>query len=94
MLYQCNCKQSAGGQAATAQKGEPMSGRYKAVPETTNNRRLVYVVIDTLTGEWMHVYDCFLWAEHKAEEMNIEDIKNEQIDCCNIDGGDYLERLS
>lgn len=47
-----------------------MSGRYKAVPETTNNRRLVYVVIDTLTGEWMHVYDCFLWAEHKAEEMN------------------------
>jgi len=49
-----------------------MSGRYKAVPETTNNRRLVYVVIDTLTGEWMHVYDCFLWAEHKAEEMNKE----------------------
>lgn len=72
MLYQCNCKQSVGGQAATAQKGEPMSGRYKAVPETTNNRRLVYVVIDTLTGEWMHVYDCFLWAEHKAEEMNKE----------------------
>ena len=70
-----------------------MSGRYKAVPETTNNRRLVYVVIDTLTGEWMHVYDCFLWAEHKAEEMK-EDIKNEQKDCCNIDGGDYLERLS
>jgi hypothetical protein len=59
-----------GGQAATAQKGEPMSGRYKAVPETTNNRRLVYVVIDTLTGEWLHVYDCFLWAEKKAEEMN------------------------
>ena len=66
----CNCKQSVGGQAATAQKGEPMSGRYKAVPETTNNRRLVYVVIDTLTGEWMHVYDCFLWAEKKSEELN------------------------
>jgi len=49
-----------------------MSGRYKVVPETTNNRRLVYVVIDTLTGEWMHVYDRFLWAEHKAEEMNKE----------------------
>lgn len=47
-----------------------MEGRYKAVPETTYKRGLVYVVIDTLTGEWMHVYDCFLWAEHKAEEMN------------------------
>ena len=44
--------------------------RYKAIPETTYKRGLVYVVIDTLTGEWMHVYDCFLWAEHKAEEMN------------------------
>lgn len=54
-----------------------MSGRYKAVPETTNNRRLVYVVIDTITGEWMHVYDCFLWAEHKAEEMNKGVTKNE-----------------
>lgn len=54
-----------------------MSGRYKAVPETTNNRRLVYVVIDTITGEWMHVYDCFLWAEHKAEEMNKGVAKNE-----------------
>ena len=47
-----------------------MSGRYKAIPETTYKRSLVYVVIDTLTGEWMHVYDCFLWAEKKAEEMN------------------------
>ena len=47
-----------------------MSGRYKAVPETTTQRGLVYVVIDTLTGEWKHVYDCFLWAEHKAKEMN------------------------
>ena len=45
-----------------------MSGRYKAIPETTIHRALVYVVIDTLTGEWMHVYDCFLWAEKKAEE--------------------------
>ena len=47
-----------------------MSGRYKAIPETTTQRALVYVVIDTLTGEWKHVYDCFLWAEKKAEEMN------------------------
>ena len=33
---------------------------------------LVYAVIDTVTKEWKHVYDCFLWAEHKAEEMNKE----------------------
>ena len=50
-----------------------MSGRYKAIPETTTHRALVYVVIDTLIGEWMHVYDCFLWAEKKAEEMNRKD---------------------
>ena len=49
-----------------------MSGRYKAIPETTTHRALVYVVIDTLTGEWKHVYDCFLWAEYKADEMNKE----------------------
>ena len=49
-----------------------MADRYKAVPETTTQRGLVYVVIDTLTGEWKHVYDCFLWAEHKAKEMNKE----------------------
>ena len=53
-------------------KEKAMSGRYKAIPETTTHRALVYVVIDTLTGEWMHVYDCFLWAEKKAEEMNSE----------------------
>jgi hypothetical protein len=47
-----------------------MSGRYKAIPETTTYRALVYVVIDTLTGEWKHVYDCFLWAEKKADELN------------------------
>ena len=47
-----------------------MSGRYKAIPETTTHRALVYVVIDTLTGEWKHVYDCFLWAEKKADELN------------------------
>ena len=47
-----------------------MSGRYKAIPETTTHRALVYVVIDTLTGEWKHVYDCFLWAEKKAKELN------------------------
>ena len=54
-----------------------MSGRYKAIPETTTHRALVYVVIDTLTGEWKHVYDCFLWAEKKAEEMNKGVTKNE-----------------
>lgn len=47
-----------------------MSGRFKAIPETTTQMGLVYVVIDTETGEWKHVYDCFLWAEHKADEMN------------------------
>ena len=47
-----------------------MPERYKAVPETTKKRSLVYVVIDTATNKWMHVYDCFLWAEDKAREMN------------------------
>ena len=60
----------AGRLAAALQKGESMDGRYKAIPEKTENRSLVYVVIDTETGEWKHVYDCFLWAEHKADEMN------------------------
>lgn len=53
-----------------------MSGRYKAIPETTTHRALVYVVIDTLTGEWKHVYDCFLWAEKKAKELNQKDGKD------------------
>lgn len=47
-----------------------MPEKYKAIPETTRNRALVYVVIDTETGEWKHVYDCFLWAEKKAKELN------------------------
>ena len=55
-----------------------MSGRYKAIPETTTHRALVYVVIDTLTGEWMHVYDCFLWAEKKAKEMNRKEKKGDE----------------
>lgn len=46
-----------------------MSGRFKAVPETIKGN-LSYVVLDTLTGDWKHVYDCFLWADHKAKEMN------------------------
>ena len=57
-----------------------MSGRYKAIPETTYKRSLVYVVIDTLTGEWIHVYDCFLWAEHKARELNENEVYTERTD--------------
>ena len=55
-----------------------MFGRYKAIPETTTHRALVYVVIDTLTGEWMHVYDYSLWAEKKAEEMNRKERKGDE----------------
>ena len=44
--------------------------RFKAIPEMTAKGMLVYAVIDTVTKEWKHVYDCFLWAEHKAEELN------------------------
>ena len=61
------------GRAARRQpprKENSMPERYKAVPETTKKRSLVYVVIDTATNKWMHVYDCFLWAEDKAREMN------------------------
>jgi len=29
-----------------------------------------------------------------AWNVMIGDTRNEQKDCCNIDGGDYLERLS
>ena len=57
-----------------------MSGRYKAIPEKTKNRSLVYVVIDTLTGEWKHVYDCPLWAEHKARELNENEVYTERTD--------------
>lgn len=44
--------------------------RYKTVPEITKKGMLIYAVVDTTTGEWKHVYDCFLWAEHKAKELN------------------------
>ena len=49
-----------------------LMARFKAKPEMTAKGMLVYAVIDTVTKEWKHVYDCFLWAEHKAEEMNKE----------------------
>lgn len=45
-------------------------GRFKAIPEMTTKGMLVYAVKDTVTNEWKHVYDSFLWAEHKAEELN------------------------
>lgn len=47
-----------------------VTGRYKAKPEMTKNGMLIYAVVDTITGEWKHVYDCFLWAEKKAKELN------------------------
>lgn len=47
-----------------------MKGRYKAKPEMTKKGMLIYAVVDTITGEWKHVYDCFLWAEKKAAALN------------------------
>ena len=44
--------------------------RFKAIPETTAKGMLVYAVIDTVTKELKHVYDCFLRAESKANELN------------------------
>jgi hypothetical protein len=44
--------------------------RYYAIAEETARGIPIYVVIDGLTGQWKHVYDCFLWAERKAEELN------------------------
>lgn len=51
--------------------GKEQKMRYKAVPETKRGS-IAYVVIDTKTGEKKHSYDCFLWAEHKARELNEE----------------------
>lgn len=45
-------------------------GRYEATIEETIKQVPVYVVKDSITKEWLHVYDCFLWAKHKAEELN------------------------
>ena len=32
----------------------------------------IYPVIDTKTGEWICVKDCFLWAKRVAEKLNKE----------------------
>ena len=47
-----------------------VADRYKAKPEITAKGMLVYAVVDTTTNEWKHVFDCFLWADKKAKELN------------------------
>lgn len=49
--------------------------RYKVEAEHTAKGLPIYVVVDTMTGEWMSVWDCPLWAEKKAKEMNERSIK-------------------
>lgn len=66
-MYDYNCTGVLGG-GTPERRNVP--DRYKAKPEKTQKGVLVYVVEDTSTGEWKHVYDCFLWAEKKAKELN------------------------
>lgn len=49
--------------------------RYRVDVEQTQKRVPIYVVKDTKTGEWMSVWDCALWAEKRAKEMNERSIK-------------------
>ena len=44
--------------------------RYEAVTGKTARNIPVYVVIDTATGKQAAEYDCPLWAESKAKELN------------------------
>ena len=44
-------------------------------------------------GEYQKEVDD-LKEKWEKETDDIGDTRNEQKDCCNIDGGDYLERLS
>lgn len=56
-----------------------MDKRYEAKPHIEPNGMLSYRVIDTKTGNPVHCYDCMLWAEKKAKEMNEK--------CCACSGG-------
>ena len=77
-----------------------MSGRFKPVPEKIKGN-LCYVVEDTLTGDWKYVYDCFLWAEKKAKELNenwspcdtciFSDMSADYYVCMGCDGRRYKE---
>lgn len=49
--------------------------RYRVEVEHMHNAVPIYVVKDTRTGEWMSVWDCALWAEKRAKEMNERSIK-------------------
>ena len=49
---------------------EKMDDRYEAVIGKTARNVPVYVVIDTATGDQVAEYDCPLWAENKAKELN------------------------
>ena len=44
--------------------------RYEAVTGKTARNVPVYVVIDTATGDQVAEYDCPLWTENKAKELN------------------------
>ena len=44
--------------------------RYYADAERNARKIPTYPVIDRITGKHVTEYDCLLWAEHKAEELN------------------------
>ena len=44
--------------------------RYYADAERTARKIPTYPVIDRITGKHVTEYDCLLWSEHKAEELN------------------------
>ena len=52
--------------------------RYKAVPAKDRRGYLCYYVVDTETGERVRCYDCFLWAEHEARELNENEVYTER----------------
>lgn len=48
--------------------------RYEVKAEHTAKGLPIYVVVDTISNEWMSVWDCPLWAEKKAKELNAKGV--------------------
>ena len=71
--YVLNQIKNNGALGGGAPERSAVKDRYKAKPEMTAKGMLVYAVVDTTTNEWKHVYDCFLWADKKAKELNQEE---------------------
>lgn len=51
--------------------------RYIVLPVITHRNIMSYAVIDTATGARVRSYDCELWANHEAKELNTSQTRPE-----------------